>query len=397
MAARKPMTFQQALMASFNPVANGPVGQRASHEAMLRYLPQIQALLMLRQQTAQTGRQNVQAVRRGGYAAAGGIGGVRSSFTQQLADTQAPTSEAAAHLGLTRDAVAGDLAKMQAQQYAGVSAGTAQARRATQNDQASIVQQLLGAAQQGSLYNTSEYDSLANDAHKAAQARKQAAATLTAGLLKAGFDAQGNPIPGIFNRLHPPKINQWGRTDAQWAALTDAQRRQIKKANTPAGSSGGKAAPGTAGAASQSDYNQFNQTLSKARSVMSQYKQLHPHATVRQLATYIQQGLPGDSIVVPVKYTDPKTGKQVIAKNADGSVKTRTKTLAAIPAVDNAAAAYAAAELAMYGGVSEHTIKLLHGLGLRISTLKIPKYHAPKVGPSQGALGVTVGPDGRKT
>lgn len=250
MARRKTPGLAASLYSGMAPLARGATGQRAAAEAQLRYAPQLDALLALLAQTRVQQTQNVQGIRRGGLTAAGSIGQVSRNFQQQLADTPAPTSEAAAHLGLTKQAVAGQLAQMQAQQYSGINAGIAQARRQGQTDQGNIMQQLLSAAKQGALYNTSEYDTLASQDAKARQSAAQARATLVAGLAKAGFGPDGKPIPGIFGRIHPgrsPHAPVDGIDYNTYLHMTPQQRQAAHKAWSTANGKGRRGSSGTGG------------------------------------------------------------------------------------------------------------------------------------------------------
>lgn len=243
MAARKPLSLRQTLYSGFTPLDRGAIGQRASAEAQLRYAPQLEALLLLLGQRRHQQTLDVSQVKRGGLAAAGGIGGVRSSFQQQLADTPAPTSQAADHLGLTRDAVSGILARMQAQQYAGINSGVTAARRNSQLDQLNILSQARQAAQQGALYNVSQYDALANDNRKFVTQQRQARATLIAGLAKAGLGPDGKPIPGMFNRIHPgrtPHAPVDGIDYQTYLNMTPAQRQAAHKSWVANGGGGSK-------------------------------------------------------------------------------------------------------------------------------------------------------------
>lgn len=162
-----------ALSGGFSPIGPGPAGRRASAEAQLRYLPALQALGLLGQQTTGQFQQEKQGIRRGGLAAAQGINAISSNLTDQLSATPAPTNEAAASLGLTREAVTGDLARMEAAQRAAIPAGIAQARQGYKSEMADIVQQLMSTAQQGSLYNVSQFETLAQQNRENSQEQKR--------------------------------------------------------------------------------------------------------------------------------------------------------------------------------------------------------------------------------
>jgi hypothetical protein len=162
-----------ALQGGFQPIGPGSAGRRAAVETQLRYLPALQALGLLGRQTNQAFRQEAQGVRRGGAAAAGAIGGIRTGLDQQLSATPAPTSEAAAALGLTRDAVLGDLAQMQAQQVAGVPSQVQTLRSKRNSDLSEIVQQMFQKADEASLYNVGQFEALGQQNRENRRAQRQ--------------------------------------------------------------------------------------------------------------------------------------------------------------------------------------------------------------------------------
>lgn len=342
--ARRPINLAQilaTLQQGFRPISGGPVGQRASAEAQLRYLPALQALLLAGQQANQQYGSDVRGVRRSGLAAAGGIDATRSGFLQQLADTQAPTSEAAAHLGLTRDAVAGELAQMQANQYAGITAGTDRLRQKHESDLAQVVQQMLNTAQQGSLYNVSQYGALSADQRKARQQARQfeaqqkaAQARIDASYRTKGLDpATGKPVPGVFDKLHPPKTGR-----------------------------GGKAVPGTAGAASQADYNRFTTDFAKAKRLAAT---ADPRDSDHAVAVMIlRDGVP-------------------VGVDSKGNPKLET--------LDNEAAVWAAIQMVRHGGISKRTYGLLHQHGLTAKRLGYKLWMPPKQSRRRGGAGSAAG------
>lgn len=337
-----------ALSRSLNPISGGPIGRRSAAESQLRYLPALQALLLLGQQNNTAYKQGVQGVKRGGYAAAGGIGQVRSNFLQQLSDTQAPTSEAAAHLGLTRDAVAGELAKMQANQIGGISSNVNQLRQKHTQDVADVVRQLFQTAQQGSLYNTSQYEALAADQRKSQAQAKQWAIAQRNALVRAHINPQtGKYDPSLAPPPRPraPHAPVDGVDYQTYLSMTPAQRRANHQAWVAAGHTGssstnGIVLPGGVKPLSQGEHNTFRREVLNAQ----------------HWAQILRKG-GGD--------------RQQIATALSIGGKAQSGTT--IPSFDQDVI-NAALDLAFLNGISRHTHKVLNSMGYSTRMLNFPLY-----------------------
>lgn len=201
MATRRPFSFQRlynTLIGGFAPIGRGALGQRASIETQLQYGPALQALVMLGQQTSRQHKQQVTGIRRGGFGAAQGIGQIAQDFQGLLGSTPAPTGEAYGRLGLTRDAVTGSLARMQAQQIAGIQSGTQRAQREFSQNRQDIITQMLQQAQKGALYNAGQYAGYAEDRRKERKADREFRIRQENELRRAGIDpATGKYDPSL--------------------------------------------------------------------------------------------------------------------------------------------------------------------------------------------------------
>lgn len=322
----------QALQGGFQPIGPGPAGRRAAAEAQLRYVPALQALGLLGQQTQGQFQQEAQGVRRGGAAAAGAIGGIRSGFLDQLEGTPAPTSEAAANLGLTRDAVAGDLARMEAQARAGVPAQVQQLRSKRNSDLGTIVQQLMDTAQQGSLYNVSQFETLAQQNHENAAEQKRWMAEQKA----AAADAQ--------------------RSWDQWQ--TEQGNLMIRDGRNPATGQPDPAyadpeKPDKPKGASRSEREGFRKTFGQAYTVAQRLKDLD--LTLDEAMESLSTGQPAEPV-----YED-----QADPNNPGKTRRVRVGTTPGWKPIDDPLVIRAAVQQAYLGGVKPRVVKRIRGAGYK--------------------------------
>ncbi len=335
-----------ALTGGLQPIGKGPAGRRAAAEAQLRYLPALQSLGLLGNQTMGQYQQDVRGVRRSGAAAASGIGAVRGQFLSQLDATPAPTGEAAAALGLTRDAVAGELAKMQAQQHAGVTSGLSRLRSKRNSDLESIVGQLMQTSDQARLFNISQYEALAQDRREAARAARQWSQGQRNSLVSAGI----NPDTGVYDpSLNPPEkpaadpVNAYGVRKSVWESMTPDQRaRRVRewkrKTSIDGGGQDTAKLPGGVDLNTNQQHERFGGTVGQVKTWASRLK--------------------GDMSRSEIA--------QVLLTGAESSGGSK------IPQIKSELAVRVGLDMALLGYVSNGTAKRLHAAGYSVRKLGLP-------------------------
>lgn len=339
---RRPQVYFPAL-------GRGSAGRTAQAATYLNYAPQFEALAALLNSASETRRTGVQSARRSGLGGSQGIQHIRDSYLEGLGQTlgdlggpvatdapaRTPEARAAQGLGLSGIALAGMLSSMAAQQVAGIGNQTAQLNRQYSSAQDEIGSKLTGLFGQAGAYNTQQYETLAGQRRKERQAAQLAQERLNTQLMTAGID----PVTGMHSdALDPPSPSEQ-KTAADLKFFRE--HGYYPGRGKPGGAKSGKATPGTAGAATQADYKQYQTAYTQANRLVDLVLKAHPD------------------------WSDHKIASKILTSGVPVLDGDKTKFVSS----DNQAAVWAAVQLRRHGGITRRTASLLHRNGLSVKRL----------------------------
>lgn len=360
----------------FPALGKGPAGRTAQAATYLNYGPQFDALAALLGGARERRRTGIQSARRSGLAGSQGIQKIRDSYTAGLKDTlgtlggpvatdaatATPEQRAAQQLGLSGTALTGMLSGMAAQQVAGIGNQTQQLRRQFSSERSQIGDKIGALFGQAGAYNTQQFQTLAGAQRKQRAEAIEAQARLRKDLMVAGINPDTGRYDPSLDAPKEPKINEYGYSAEDWAAMSTEARRKIIKGDK--NSSGGSPTRGP-GSATREATTAFRKEYGKALYWAGTLKN---GLTADEIIQVLIQGRPSKpkfDVVV-----DPETGRKK---------RVQVGTIPGIAPISDPMAIRAAVQTALYGGVRKPLVRRLHSAGFRLKDLGIKPWRREPV------------------
>lgn len=185
-------------------------------------------------------------------------------------------------------------------------------------------------------------------------------------------------------------INQYGYTNAEWAAMTTDQRRKIIAS--------GKTTRTKSPWLGPSAQTAFESTFESARSTAQKYKGQYSRGELSQL---LLNGRSEQSVIIDSKTRAPilqdglpVTDISQARKQDPNAIAIKAPAIAKVSGTGSAAAISAALDAVYDGHLSKYTIDKIHNAKLKVDQLGVPTKPKRVVKRQQGPTATTLGPVG---